>query len=42
MKDLIIDYAYCKTPSGGSCKHIDGCGFFLQFECDGMCLGTYV
>lgn len=36
------DYASCKTPSGGSCKHIDGCGFFLQFECDGMCLGPYV
>lgn len=35
------DYAYCRTPSGGSCKEIPGCGLFWQFTCTGVCSGLY-
>lgn len=36
------DYTTCRTPEGGGCKKIPGCGLFWQFECTGMCLGLNV
>lgn len=36
------DYTTCKTPNGGSCKVVSGCGLFWQFNCDGMCLGLHI
>lgn len=35
-------YTVCKTPNGGSCKVVSGCGLFWQFDCDGLCLGIGV